>query len=290
MVSRFLQSLGHRVLVANPRKVRAIYANVRKCDELDAMMLARLARMDPQLLHPVEHGSEQAQRDLLPVKLRDTLVRQRVNIISSVRFTLKSLGITLPSPNTACFAKRARALLKENDPDGGLQAAVEPMLEVLDLLTAKIRELERRIEELATGRYPVTQRLRQIAGVGAITALSFVLSIGDPARFAKRRDVGAYLGLVPKRDQSGGLDKQLRISKAGNAYVRRLLVGAAQYILGPFGPDCDLRRQGAGLEKRGAQGARKKAVMAVARKLSVLMLALWQGGEEAAYEPLRQRA
>jgi transposase len=140
--------------------------------------------------------------------------------------------------------------------------------------------------------YRMMHPLNQPQGeqVGPITSLCFVLSIGDPKRFAKRRDVGAYLGLVPKRDQSGGLDKQLRISKTGNAYLRRLLVGAAQYILGPFGPDSDLRRHGLELAKRGAQGAKKKAVVAVARKLSILMLALWQGGEERAYQPLRQVA
>ena len=286
-ISRFLKSLGHSVLVANARKVRAIYANVRKSDQLDAMMLARIARMDPQLLHPIEHGTEAQQRDLLPIKLRDTLVRQRVNIISSIRFTLKSLGIKLPSPNTACFAKRARALLQVEHEE--VYLSVSPMLEILDLLTLKIRELEKRIEELAKHRYPATERLRQVSGVGAITALSFVLSVGDPHRFAKRRDVGAYLGLVPKRDQSGSLDKQLRISKAGNAYLRRLLVGAAQYILGPFGSASDLRERGLSLVERGTQGAKKKAVVAVARKLSVLLLALWQE-PKAIYQPLRAAA
>lgn len=287
-ISRFLKSLKHEVLVANPRKMRAIYANTRKSDELDALMLARIARMDPQLLYPVQHSNEEHQRDLLQIKLRDNLVRQRVDIISSVRFTLKSLGVVLPSPNTACFAKRARALLSQQD--AALLAMIEPSLQVLDLLTQKIRELERKIEALAMERHPVSVRLRQITGVEPITSLCFVLSIGDPKRFAKRRDVGAYLGLVPKRDQSGGLDKQLRISKTGNAYLRRLLVGAAQYILGPFGPDSDLRRHGLELAKRGAQGAKKKAVVAVARKLSILMLALWQSGEERAYQPLRQVA
>ncbi len=287
-ISRFLKSLKHEMPAANPRKMRAIYANTRKCDALDALMLARIARMDPQLLYPIEHGNEQHQRDLLQIKLRDNLVRQRVDIISSVRFTLKSLGVTLPSPNTACFAKRARTLLSEQDAE--LLAMIEPSLQVLDLLTEKIRELERQIETLATERHPVTVLLRQIPGVGLITSLCFVLNIGDPARFAKRRDVGAYLDLVPKRDQSGSLDKQLRISKAGNAYLRRLLAGAAQYTLGPFGPDSDLRRHGLELAQRGAQGAKKKAVVATARKLAVLLLALWQGEEERAYQPLRQAA
>lgn len=284
-VSRFMKGLGHEVLVANARKMRAIYTNERKSDELDAMMLARIGRMDPKLLHPIQHGSEQAQRDLLQVKLRDNLVRQRVDIISSVRFTLKSLGVALPSPNTACFAKRARTLLCNQDES--LLAMIEPSLQIVDLLTQKIREIEKRIVQLGMERYPVTQRLQKITGVGAITSLAFVLTVGDPQRFARRRDVGAYLGLVPRRDQSGGLDKQLRISKAGDAYVRRLLVSAAQYILGPFGPDSDLKRHGLQLAERGGRAAKKKAVVAIARKLAVLMLALWSE-TGADYQPLRE--
>lgn len=285
-VSRWLKGLGCEVLVANARKLRAIYQNERKSDALDARMLAKLARVDPSLLHPIEHGSEQAQRDLLRIKLRDNLVRQRVDIISSVRFTLKSLGIRLPSPNTACFAKRARGLLENDDPQ--LLAMIAPSLEVIDLLTAQIRQLDREIEQLCERDYPQSARLRAIRGVGPITALSFMLTIGRPERFAKPRDVGAYLGMVPKRDQSGSTDKALRISKSGNAYLRRLLVSCAQYILGPFGEDCDLRTRGLKLIERGGRGARKKAVIATARKLSVLMLTLWR--HQTDYQPRRQAA
>jgi transposase len=284
--SRFLKEMGLEVIVANPRKFRAIYLNDRKSDELDARMLAKIARLDPSLLYPIEHGSEQAQRDLLQIKLRDNLVRQRVDIISSVRFTLKSMGIRLASPNTACFAKRARIFLEEDAQDE-LLAMIEPSLRVVDELTKAIREFDRTIEALCK-RYPETARLRQIRGVGPITALCFVLRIGDPERFANPRDVAAYLGLVPKRDQSGGSDKKLPISKAGNAYLRRLLVGCAQYILGPFGPESDLRTQGLKLLERGGRGAKKKAVVATARKLAVVLLALWQSQSD--YEPLRDAA
>ena len=282
--SRFLQTLGHEVLVANPRKLRAIYTSTRKSDQTDAYMIARLARVDPTLLHPIEHSSEQAQRDLLQVKLRDNLVRQRVDIISSVRFTLKSMGVKIASPNTACFAKGCRKSLKEIDPV--LLASCEPSLRVIDALTLSIRELEKHIEGLCLTRYPKTEILRKITGVGPITSLTFVLTIGDPNRFDSPRDVAAYLGLVPRRDQSGETDKQLRISKAGDAYLRRLLVSSAQYILGPFGPDCDLKRHGERLASKGGRGAKKKAVVATARKLSVLLLTLWS--RELEYEPLRK--
>jgi transposase len=283
-ISRLLRDLGHEVIVANPRKLRAIYTSNRKSDQTDARMIARLARVDIELLHPIEHSTEQAQRDLLQVKLRDTLVRQRVDIISSVRFTLKSLGVRLPAPSTACFAKRCRAFLAVGNED--LSAMVEPALQILDLLTENIRGLERGIEESCQNQYPATARLRQVPGVGPITSLAFVLTIGDPQRFEHPRDVAAYLGLVPGRDQSGNTDKQLGITKAGDVYLRRLLVGCAQYMLGPFGPDCDLKRRGLELAARGGRAAKKKAIVAIARKLSVVLLTLWKSGE--AYQPLRR--
>ena len=284
-ISRFLSGLGMEVIVANPRKLRAIYQNDRKSDEQDALMLARLARVDPALLHPIQHGSEEAQRDLLRIKLRDNLVRQRVATIGAVRFSLKSLGVRLPSPSTRVFAKRARALLA-GEPE--LLAAVGPSLAVVEALTGQIVGLDRDIEALCDERYPETARLRGIRGVGPLTALCFVLVVGDAGRFAKPRQVGPYLGFVPKRDQSGSLDKQLGISKAGNAHLRRLLVGSAQYLLGPFGTDCDLRAHGLKLGARGGRGAKKKAVVATARKLAVVMLSLWQSGED--YRPFREES
>lgn len=285
-ISRLLTKLGCEVIVANSRKLRAIYQNERKSDELDAQMLAKLARVDASLLHPIIHGSEQAQRDLLQIKLRDNLVRQLVDVISAVRSTLKGLGIRLPSPKTTCFARRARTLLQSDEAE--VLAMIEPSLQVIDMMTAKIRELDREIERLCQERYPQTQRLRQIRGIGPITALCFVLTIGDPQRFRHPRDVGAYLGLIPRRDQSGGIDKSLRISKCGNAYLRRLLVGSAQYLLGPFGEVCDLQIRGLRLAQRGGRGAKKKAVVATARKLAVVMMTIWKN--ETAYEPMKLTA
>ncbi len=120
-----------------------------------------------------------------------------------------------------------------------------------------------------------------------MTALSFVLVLEDSGRIENSRSVGPFLGLTPKRDQSGQTDKQLRITKAGNAYLRRLLVQCAQYILGEFGPDCDLRRFGLKLAERGGKNAKRRAVVAVARKLAVVMHHLWKVGGD--YDPLHQR-
>jgi transposase len=280
-ISRLIEANGCTCLVANARKLRAIYMNDRKCDKLDARMLAKLARVDPELLSPIQHGSEQNQLHRLAITLRDSLVRQRVNIITTIRFSLKSIGIRLPSCSTPYFAKYCRKAME----DSPLLHVVETSLEALDSLNAQIKELDKQIVKTAADHYPQTKLLEQVPGIGPITSLSFVLAIGQPERFENPRDVGAYLGLVPRRDQSGQSDKQLPITKAGNRDVRRLLVQCAQYILGHFGPDCDLRRHGLALAARGGKAAKRKAVVAIARKLAVLMIVLWKSGQP--YQALR---
>lgn len=281
-ISRLLTEAGATVIVANARKLRAIYTNDRKSDLLDARMLAKLLRVDHELLHPVKHNSEQCQRDMLPIKMRDTLVRQRVNIVSAIRGTLKSLGLRLPPSSTAAFTQAA-GTISQDHPD--IFQAVEPSLRVLDEITASIRELDKQIKEIAEKNYPIVEKFQQIRGVGPITSLCFALVLDTPSRFDQPRCAGAFLGLVPRRDQSGDTDKQLPISKTGNVYLRRLLVQSAQYIMGHFGEDCDLRRYGLRLAARGGKAAKKKAIIAVARKLAVLMLAMWQSGSD--YEPLK---
>ena len=274
-VSRFLQELGLRVIVANPRKTRAIYENERKSDRRDAMMLARLARMDPTLLHPIEHGSSQeAQQDMLQLKLRDSLVRARVALINAVRFSLKSLGYPVSNPSSACFHK---LVLKEVPESIGEMIAHN--VAAIAELTQRIKALDASISRLAAECYPETIYLQQVSGVGPITSLYFVLKVGNPGRFQRTRDIGAFLGLCPKRDQSGETDKELRISKCGDRYLRRLLVSAAQYILGPFGADSALREHGLRLAQEGTAKAKKRAVVAVARKLAVLLLTLWKSRE-----------
>jgi transposase len=274
-ISRFLTEQGAKVIVANPRKLHAISRHERKCDQRDAQMLARLARVDAALLHPIAHGSAQAQHDLLGLKLRDALVRSRVSLINAVRFTLKSLGHTVRNPSSESFHK---TVLKEIP--AASQPVVQPLLGVLEHITAQIKNLERQLVQRSKRDYPVTQRLQQIAGVGPLTALCFVLKIGDPHRFGRSRDVGAYLGLCPRRDQSGGTEKQLRITKCGDGLLRRLLVNAAHYVLGPFGPACALRAHGERLTGSGSMREKKRAVVAVARKLAVLLLSLWKHGQD----------
>ncbi len=282
-ISRLLAELGLEVIVANARKVRLIAQNERKSDGMDAELLARLARVDPQLLYPIRHRGAAAQADLALLHARDALVRSRTRLINHVRGAVKSLGTRLPGCSAPAFARRAAAHLP--DP---LRPALAPLLEEIARLTVLIRRYDGRIEQLCTQRYPETARLRQVRGVGPITALAYVLTLEDPRRFARSRKVGPYLGLVSRRHDSADSRPQLRISKAGDEFLRRLLVGCAHYILGPFGVDCTLRRHGEAVAHQGGKNAKKRAVVAVARKLAVLLHALWRSG--ATYEPERTLA
>jgi transposase len=281
-VSRLLQELGHEVLVANARKLQLIYNVRRKSDGVDAEKLARLGRVDPNLLSPIQHRGKSVAEDLAVVRARDVLVRARARLINHVRGAVKSVGVRLSGCTKTTLHKRALEQLPSE-----IQPALEPVLDTIGLLSEQIRQLETHIDELCHDQYPETQVLRQVTGVGALIALTFVLTLEDPARFLKSRAVGAYLGLVPGRNQSGDSDPQKRITKEGNSLLRRLLVQGAQYILGPFGPDCDLRRFGQALSARGGKNAKKRAVVAVARKLAVLLHRLWTSGE--VYQPLRNQ-
>ena len=268
------------MLVANPRKVRPIYHNESKDDRLDAENLARLARVDPRLLYPIRHRDRESQEAMAVLRSRQVMVEARAKLVNHVRGAVKSYGSRLKLCSTASFHKQAA----DQIPDG-LRAALDAVLEMIGDLTQKIRCSDRQIERLAEERYPQTTLLRQVSGVGVLTALWFILTLGDPHRFSSSRRVGAYLGLRPRRSQSGNDDPELRITKVGDKELRRLLVTAAHYILGPFGVDSDLRRWGLALAARGRKSAKKRAVVAVARKLAVLLHALWVTAEE--YEPLR---
>lgn len=279
-VSRQLTADGYAVLVANPWRVRRIAEATSKSDRLDAELLARLGRADPALLRPVVHRSARAQQDRTVVRVRDQLMRTRSALVGQARGLAKALGHRLPRCDADRFATRvAQAELS------GIFPSLPALLEIVATLTRQIATLDREIATLCREQYPETARLRQVAGVGPITALTYVLTLEEPRRFARSRDVGAYLGLRPKRYQSGAADPALGISKAGDPYLRRTLVQAAQYILGHYGPDTALRRFGLRLMARGGRAARKRAVVAVARKLAVLLHRLWVTG--APYDPLR---
>lgn len=278
-----LESFGHEVIPANPRKLRLIYENDRKSDRVDAEYLARVGRLDPKLLSPVRHRGAQARADLAVIRTRDILVRARTKLVNHVRGTVKAVGGRVPRCSTASFPKRAVEGIPEV-----LGSTLMPVLEMIRELTQQIRAYDRQIERLCEERYPEAELLRAVPGVGALTALCFILTLEDPTRFRRSRDVGPYLGLVPRRADTGESSPQLRITKAGDEMLRRLLVGSAHYLLGPFGPDTDLRRWGLKIAERGGKNAKKRAVVAVARKLAIVLHHLWLTGE--VYEPLHNAA
>ena len=277
-IGRELESLGFEVYVANARKLRAIYQSDTKTDKCDARFLAEVVGLKPSLLCPIKHRGEQAQADLAVIRARGALVRTRTLLINHVRATVKSMGGRLAKCSAESFHKQLDAIPEERRP------ILAPLMKQLLELTAHIRGYDKAIEEqLAT--YPESKVLLQVPGVGPQVTLGFICTIEDPDRFKNVRKIGSYLGLRPRIDQSGDVNKQLRITKAGDSDLRRLLVNSAQYILGPHGPECDLRRWGMKLEARGGTAPKKKAVIAVARKLAVLLLSLWKTG--ATYDPSR---
>jgi len=279
-VSRLLTALGHEVIVGHAQKVRLITKSRRKDDRLDARTLARLARIDPELLSPVKHRSAQAQLHLAEIRARATLVSARTALINAARGLAKSYGERLQR----CHTQQVRRETA-NGLSAGLREALEPLLQEVESLSERIQEYDRRIVKLTKERYPETALLKQVKGVGDLIAATYVLTMEDPHRFRKSRDAGCFVGLQPGRRNSGESEPQLHISKEGDEYLRTLLVQGAHYILGPFGEDSDLRRWGMNLAARGGKTGKKRAVVAVARKLAVLLHRLWVSGE--VYEPLR---
>lgn len=282
-ISRHLSSQGHEVVVANPRKLELISKNSRKNDREDAAVLAHLAQCDPKLLFPVRHRTEETQVYLTHLRSRANLVEARTALINEVRGQVKGLGYRLED----CDSDNLGLEQAKNLPEG-MRQAVEATLEAIEYLTEKIKQAEGNIGEIAK-QYPEIKLLTAIYGVGELTALAFVLTLEDAGRFEKSREVGAYLGLVPGQKQSGASDPQQRITKEGDRMVRWMLVQCAHCIMRKTAPDSDLKRWGEKkltehLGKTGKKSSKKKVLVAVARKLGVLMHKLWANGE--VYDPL----
>jgi transposase len=272
-IAQLASEAGHEVVVANPREVRLISQGGRKNDRNDARTLARLGRVDIELLRPVKLRGEDCRASRSVLHARDLLVRTRAKLVNFVRGQVKTFGGRIPSCSTSAF--RNKAVGKVPEP---IQAAVAPMLETLKQIEEQIRGLDREVERLCEERHPETGVLRQIKGVGPVLALAYAATIEDPARFASSRTVGNYVGLAPAQYSSGAKTPQLRISKRGDCFLRRLLVNSAAYMLGPFGADCDLKRYGERIAHSGSQRDKARARIAVARKLACVLHHLWRTG------------
>ena len=271
-IARLVAELGHQPVVAHPAAAARLADRIRKTDERDAEMLARTARLDPKLLAPIQHRTAQQQQDRALLLSRDRLVRLRASLVLFVRGSVKPLGGRIRGLTTRSFGRKALEQIPK-----GLRPALVPQLQVIEEISRQIARLDRQIATVARQRYPQTALLRQVDGVGPVTALAYVLTIHDPDRFTVER-VASYLGLVPRRNQSGQYDPDLPITRAGDRFVRRLMIQCAQHMLGPHGKDSALRRWGLALKARGSAGSGQRAAVAVARRLAGVLLALWKTG------------
>jgi transposase len=269
-ISRQLEHLGHEVIVANARELKWITASDRKNDKNDALKLARLAHADRNLLAPVEHRTGEQQEELSVIRARDALVKARTLLVNTARGLAKGFGLRLPKTVTPTFGARAKVLLPEQ-----LLVSLDGLLDQIDALGVKIHNYDQRIEKVAA-KHPEVERLASVFGVGTLTATAFVLTLGRRERFVHSRDVGSYLGLRPRQKQSGERDPKLGISKSGDKYLRKLMVQCAHHVLGRWGKDSALRQWGLA---KGGGAAKKRAVVAVARKLAVLLHRLWVTGQ-----------
>jgi transposase len=272
-VSRHLAAMGHEVIVANARNVKLITQSVRKNDRIDARQLARLARADPKLLSPIRHRGERAQLDLAVIRARAELMEARTMLINSARGLVKPLGERLKK----CDADQVGMGLGGSVSEGA-QTVIGPLLKTVEAISEQIGKYDEQITEMEK-RYPEVKLLGQVYGVGQLIALTFLLTIEDAGRFAHSRDVGPYLGLTPKQHESGESAPELGITKAGDKLLRSLLVQGAHCILRKRAPESDLRTWGLGKMGKGGKRAKKRAIVAVARKLAVLLHHLWATGE-----------
>ena len=289
-VSRHLAAMGHEVIVANPHKVKLITQSVRKNDQIDAEQLARLARVDPKLLSPIQHRGPEAQADLAVIRARAELVDGRTGLINCARGLAKPMGERLKK----CDADQVKGSLADGLSEE-VKKVIGPLLKSVEEISKQIGVYDERIEEIGK-RYPEMKLLTQVHGVGTLIALTYILTIEDAQRFEHSRDVGPYLGLTRKQRESGDSEPELGITKAGDQLLRRLLVQGAHCILRQGAPDSDLKAWGMarlqnggkqGKNQKGSKKAKKKTIVAIARKLAVLLHRLWVTGE--VYDPQYNR-
>ena len=280
-VSRQIAAAGHEVIVANPHKVKLITQSVRKNDRIDARQLARLARVDPQLLSPIRHRGEQAQADLAVIRARAELVEVRTGLINCARGLAKPMGERLKKCDADQVGEALGKPLSE-----AVQVVIGPLLKSVEAISRQMKVYDEKIEEIAK-RYPEVELLTQVYGVGTLIALTFILTIEDAERFVHSRDVGPFPGMQPKQRDSGNSQPQLEISKTGDRLLRSLLVQGAHCILRTGAPDSDLREWGLAKMGQGGKNAKRRTIVAMARKLGVLLHRLWVTGE--VYDPLYNR-
>ena len=282
-MAQLIRSMGFKVNVANPAKLRALTHSNSKNDRNDARELARYTLADVEMLHPVFLRPETHQQMIRLLEARLALVTTRTKLINEMRGFAKSMGFRIPKKDAAYFH-----LIDRTGWPRDLEAVCWPLMGVLKTIHMKIAAIEKQMRELAdTPEFAAdVESVRQVVGVGFLCSVAYVAVLGgNYARFAKARDVGPYLGLVPRQDQSGDIDKQLPITKAGSTLLRALLTEAAQVALRDGIRMTDLKLKGLRIAERGGKNARKRAVTATVRGLAVTMMALLKHPERE-YMPL----
>ena len=284
-MDRLFKEMGFKTIVGNPGKIPSITKSNTKNDRNDARELARLAIADPAMLHPVFLRDEVYQQMLRFHHARNMLISQRTQTINQIRGFAKSMGHRIECSSTEKFHELSKA-----DWPRELEECAWPLMGVLKTVNLKIKAYDRLIERLAERPEfkPMVERVRVVYGVGVIGSTVFVAAIGGrPDRFDHARDVGPYLGMTPKQDQSGDDDKQLHITHAGADIVRATLVECAGVVMMSNAKDTDLKLKGLRIAMHGGGIAKKKAKVAVARALAVTMLALLKDPERE-YVPLSE--
>ena len=282
-MSEVAEGMGFKVYVANPCRLRMITESKTKNDVNDARMLARIALSDPGLLHPVKLRGPEHQKMLNLHEMRNLLVKQRTGIVVQLRAIAKSMGFRIAKCQAAGFHNLDRKAWPE-----GFRDIAWPMLKNLEQLAVTIKTYEKQIRELAeTPTFKAqVERLMEIRYVGLFVATGFIaVTGGDMDRFEKPRDIGPWLGVTPRQDQSGDIDRQCHITKAGSKMLRWKLAECAQRVLQKNSADTDLKVKGLRICARGGKIAKGKSITAVARGLAVLMVAMLKKPNEQ-YVPL----
>jgi len=267
-----LKALGVPIECLHARHVAAALAlQVNKTDTNDAHGIAQVVRSG--WYRPVAIKSMQSCRVRAILAARRQLVEVRTGLYNQIRGLLKTFGVVLGPGTGGTFERTVNA---ECPDDPLVRDAVDALLCAWKVAGERKVALERQLVRIAREQ-DVCRRLATVPGVGAITSLTFVTALDDPTRFRRSCDVGAYLGLTPKRYQSGEIDLAGRISKAGDRTARSLLFEAANALMTRVRKDCALRGWGLSLAKR--IGSRK-AKVAVARKLATVLHRIWLDGTE----------
>jgi transposase len=269
-----LHDYGLPVVCLHARHAHAaIKMQINKTDRNDAYALAQIVRTG--WYRAVEVKSMDTHRIRLMLTARARVVSMRTTLYSQIRGLLKTFGIVLRPAKGGSFEQLVRQAISS---DAQLQGVIGSLLTIWCSLTDELRIYDREVERAARN-HEVCRLLMTTPGVGSLTALAFVTAIDNPCRFRRSIDVGAYLGLTPRRYQSGEVDRVGRISKCGDRMARSLLFEAAHILLTRIKTRSALQTWGQALSRRVGP---KKAKVAVARRLAVTLHRMWVDGAEFA--------